>query len=270
VLSDEELTRYARQIVLPHLGGTGQQRLKAARVAVVGAGGIGAAVVPALAGAGVGRLTIIDPDRADLSNLHRQPIYRSRDAGEPKAALAAQFVRRLNPFVEVAGVEQAITPENAAALLANHDLVIDGTDNFATRLAVSDACVALGAPLISAAAAQWQGQVGLFVGKPCYRCFVGDAFDADDCDNCAELGVTGALTGLAGNHAALLAIRFLTQAGETKPGTIALIDGLAGTQRPIRIVADPECRVCGATSSSPQPSSPAPLSSWPEPPSSSP
>ncbi|MEP8941298.1 ThiF family adenylyltransferase, partial [Enterobacter mori] len=96
--SDEELTRYARQIVLPHLGGTGQQRLKAAKVAVIGAGGIGAAVIPALAGAGVGRLTIIDPDRADLSNLHRQPIYRSRDAGEPKAALAAQFVRRLNPF----------------------------------------------------------------------------------------------------------------------------------------------------------------------------
>jgi adenylyltransferase/sulfurtransferase len=255
MLSDEELTRYARQIVLPQLGGAGQQRLKAARVAVVGAGGIGAAVIPALAGAGVGRLTIIDPDRADLSNLHRQPIYRSRDAGEPKAALAAQFVRRLNPFVEVAGVEQAITPDNAAAILSAHDLVIDGTDNFATRLAVSDACVASGRPLLSAAAAQWQGQVGLFLGKPCYRCFVGDAFDADDCDNCAELGVTGALTGLAGNLAALLALRFLAQAGEVKAGAIHLIDGLAATQRPIRIVADPGCRACGATSSSVPPSS---------------
>jgi adenylyltransferase/sulfurtransferase len=248
-LSDEELTRYARQIVLPHLGGPGQQRLKAARVAVVGAGGIGAAVVPALAGAGIGRLTIIDPDCADLSNLHRQPIYRSRDAGEPKAALAAQFVRRLNPFVEVAGVEHAITPTNAAALLAGHDMVIDGTDNFATRLAVSDACVPLRLPLISAAAAQWQGQVGLFLGRPCYRCFVGDAFDANDCDNCAELGVTGALTGLAGNHAALLAIRFLAQAGAADPGQLNLIDGLAGTQRQLRIVADPGCRGCGTTSS---------------------
>lgn len=255
MLSDDELTRYARQIVLPHLGGTGQQRLKAAKVAVVGAGGIGAAVIPALAGAGIGRLTIIDPDRADLSNLHRQPIYRSRDAGEPKAALAAQFVRRLNPHVDVAGIEQAIGSDNAPALLAGHDLVIDGTDNFATRLAVSDACVGLRLPLISAAAAQWQGQVGLFVGRPCYRCFVGDAFDADDCDNCAELGVTGALTGLAGNHAALLALRFLAQAGEVEPGRLALIDGLAGTQRLLRIAADPGCRACGITSSSLPPSS---------------
>ncbi|WP_300975198.1 HesA/MoeB/ThiF family protein [Sphingomonas sp. LHG3406-1] len=247
MLSDEELTRYARQIVLPQLGGAGQQRLKAAKVSVVGAGGIGAAVIPALAGAGIGRITIIDPDRADLSNLHRQPIYRSRDEGEPKAALAAQFVRRLNPFVEVAGVERAIGPDNAAALLEGHDLVIDGTDNFATRLAVSDACVGLGLPLISAAAAQWQGQVALFTGKPCYRCFVGDAFDADDCDNCAELGVTGALTGLAGNLAALLAIRFLAHAGEAEPGRLTLVDGLNGTQRLIRIVADPGCKACGGS-----------------------
>jgi adenylyltransferase/sulfurtransferase len=162
--------------------------------------------------------------------------------------------------VEVAGVEQAVTPANAAALFSNHDLVIDGTDNFATRLAVSDACVAFGLPLISAAAAQWQGQVGLFLGKPCYRCFVGDAFDADDCDNCAELGVTGALTGLAGNHAALLALRFLAQAGTVSAGTVQLIDALAATQRPIRIVADPGCRACGLT-----PSSSAPPSSSLEP-----
>jgi adenylyltransferase/sulfurtransferase len=149
VLSDDELTRYARQIVLPQLGGTGQQRLKATRIAVIGAGGIGSAVIPALAGAGVGHLTIIDGDRADLSNLHRQPIYRTRDAGEPKASLAAQFVRRLNPHVNVQPVERSIEPGNAQNLLAGHDLVIDGTDNFATRLAVSDACVALGLPLIA-------------------------------------------------------------------------------------------------------------------------
>jgi adenylyltransferase/sulfurtransferase len=249
MLTDEELTRYARQIVLPELGGTGQQRLKASRVVVVGAGGIGCAVIPALAGAGVGRLTIIDPDLCDLSNLHRQPIFRSRDAGEPKAALAGQFVRRLNPFVEVDPVERRIEAHNAAALLSGHDLVIDGTDNFATRLAVSDACVALGLPLLSAAAAQWQGQVGLFRGKPCYRCFVGDAFDADDCDNCAELGVTGALTGLAGNLAALIALRVLAGAGEDPAGQLHLIDGLTGTQRQIRIPADPTCRACGITSS---------------------
>ena len=249
MLSDEELTRYARQIVLPQLGGTGQQRLKAARVAVIGAGGIGAAVIPALAGAGVGKLTIIDPDLADLGNLHRQPIYRSRDAGEPKAALAGQFVRRLNPFVDVDPIERRVDGGNAAALLGGHHLVVDGTDNFAARLAISDACVAMSLPLVSAAAAQWQGQVGLFVARPCYRCFVGDAFDADDCDNCAELGVTGALTGLAGSLAALLAIRFLTGAGDDPTGKLHLIDGLAGTQRQIRITADPGCRACGSAGS---------------------
>ena len=260
MLTDEELTRYARQIVLPQLGGTGQQRLKAARVLVVGAGGIGAAVIPALAGAGVGKMTIVDPDRADLSNLHRQPIYRSRDAGEPKASLAAQFVRRLNPFVAVTPVERAFAADNKAALLEGHDLVIDGTDNFATRLLVSDACVVAGLPLVSAAAAQWQGQVGLFRGRPCYRCFVGDAFDAEDCDNCAELGVTGALTGLAGNLAALLALRVLAQVVEEPGGVVQLIDALEGTQRPIRIVADPACRACGTTTISSPPSSLAPPS----------
>jgi len=196
-------------------------------------------VIPALAGAGIGRLTIIDPDLADLSNLHRQPIYRSRDAGEPKAALAGQFVRRLNPFVEVDPIERRVEPGNAAALLGGHDLVIDGTDNFAARLAVSDACVDLGLPLISAAAA-----------RPCYRCFVGDAFDTDECDNCAELGVTGALTGMAGNLAALLAIRFFAQAGSDAAGQVHLIDALAGTTRLIRIPADPTCRTCGAVTSS--------------------
>lgn len=245
MLSDQELTRYARQIVLPQLGGVGQQRLKASRIAVIGAGGIGAAVIPALAGAGIGGLLIVDPDTAELGNLHRQPLYRSRDAGEPKAALAAQFVRRLNPHVEVSGIERSVSPDNAADLLRGHDLVIDGTDNFAARLTVSDACVALGIPLISAAAAQWQGQVGLFTGRPCYRCFVGNAFDSDDCDNCAELGVTGALTGLAGNLAALLAIRLLAEAEAPKAGILHLIDALGTTQRAIRIVADPACRACG-------------------------
>lgn len=264
MLTDDELGRYARQIVLPQLGGTGQQRLKATRVAVIGAGGIGSAVIPALAGAGIGHLTIVDGDRADLSNLHRQLIYRTRDEGEPKASLAAQFVRRLNPHVNVQPVERAIEAGSAQALLTGHDLVIDGTDNFATRLAVSDACVALGVPLIAAAAAQWQGQVGLFLGRPCYRCFVGDAFDADDCDNCAELGATGALTGLAGNLAVLLAIRFVTGAGSSPPeGKLHLVDALAGTQRQIRIAADPDCRACSVRpSSSPAPSSlPEPSSS---------
>ncbi|HEY6662245.1 MAG TPA: HesA/MoeB/ThiF family protein, partial [Sphingomicrobium sp.] len=169
-LSDEELERYARHIVLPQVGGLGQRRLKAASVAVVGAGGIGSAVVPALAGAGVGRLTIIDDDTVEVANLHRQPLFREADAGQPKADLAAAFVRNLNRFVVVRPVSERIDPANARGLLGGHDMVIDGSDNFATRLAVSDACVALGVPLLSAAAVQFQGQVGLFRSKPCYRC----------------------------------------------------------------------------------------------------
>ena len=247
ILSDEELERYARHLVLPQIGGQGQQRLKAARVCIVGAGGIGAAVIPALAGAGVGSLTIIDSDTVDLSNLQRQPLYRSREVGEPKAALAAQFVRRLNSFVGVRPIERRIDKDNAADLLAEHALILDGTDNFATRLLVSDTAVRLGIPLLSAAAVQFQGQVGLFRGKPCFRCFVGDAFDTDECDTCAELGVLGALTGTVGNFAALMAIRVLAGAGSDPAGRLHLFDGLTGEWRTMRLPPDPGCRTCGST-----------------------
>jgi molybdopterin/thiamine biosynthesis adenylyltransferase len=245
-LSDEELTRYARHIVLPQVGGVGQKKLKAANVAIIGAGGIGSAVLPALAGAGVGKLTIIDSDVVELSNLHRQPLFRERDAGYSKADLALQFVQRLNRFVHAAPVQTRIGSENAAALLEAHDLVVDGSDNFATRLAVSDACVALGMPLISAAAVQFQGQVGFFRSKPCYRCFVGDAFDADNCDNCAELGVLGALTGTVGSFAALLAINSLVGIGEDQSGNVHVFDGAKLEWRTIRIPPDPLCGVCGS------------------------
>ena len=244
-LSDAELVRYARHIVLPQVGGLGQRRLKEARIAVIGAGGIGSAVIPALAGAGVGRLTIIDSDTVEVANLHRQPLYRERDAGYSKADLALQFVHRLNHFVDARPVPERIGPDNAAGLLSGHDLVVDGSDNFATRLAVSDACVDLGVPLISAAAIQFQGQVGLFRSRPCYRCFVGDAFDADDCDNCAELGVLGALTATVGSFAALLAINRIVGVGEDQAGKLHLFDGENLEWRTIRIPPDPRCRACG-------------------------
>jgi adenylyltransferase/sulfurtransferase len=245
-LSDEELDRYARHIVLPQVGGVGQRKLKAARVAVVGAGGIGSAVIPALAGAGIGRLTIIDDDVVELTNLHRQPLFTGNDAGKPKAELAAKFVERLNGFVEARSVTERITNDNSGQLLAEHDLVIDGSDNFATRLAVSDSCVALGTPLVSAAAIQFQGQVGLFRARPCYRCFVGDAFDADDCDTCAELGVLGALASTVGSFAALLAINTIVGIGVDQAGKIHLFDGEKLSWRTIGIPADPGCRACGS------------------------
>jgi adenylyltransferase/sulfurtransferase len=248
-LSDDELDRYARHIVLPQVGGVGQQRLKAASIAIVGAGGIGAGALPGLAGAGVGRLTIIDGDTVDLSNLQRQPLYRTGDIGQPKAALAAAFVADRNPHVAITAIAQRVTPANAEALLAGHDLILDGTDNFATRLLVSDTATRLGIPLLSAAAQQFQGQVALFrghePGRACYRCFVGDAFDADDCDTCAELGVLGALTATVGAFAALVAIRFIVGITPDAAAKLHLFDGASLTWRTLNLTADPACRACG-------------------------
>jgi len=245
-LTDAELERYARHIVLPQVGGFGQRRLKETRVVVVGAGGIGSAVIPSLAGAGIGQLTIIDDDVVELANLHRQPLFRERDVGYSKADLAVQFAHRLNGHIQAKPILQRIGTDNAEQLLDGHDLVIDGSDNFATRLAVSDACVKLGLPLLSAAAVQFQGQVGLFRSKPCYRCFVGDAFDAEDCDNCAELGVLGALTAAVGGFASLLAINSIVGIGDENPGSVHLFDGQKLEWRSIRIPADPNCKACGS------------------------
>ena len=249
-LSDDELERYARHIVLPQVGGVGQRRLKEARIAIVGAGGIGCAVIPALAGAGIGKLTIIDDDVVDRTNLQRQPIFRDDQVGQSKAELASKFVRAVNPHVEVAPIEQRLTADNAEALLSGHDLVIDGCDNFATRLVVGDTLTRLRISLVSAAAVQFQGQVALFRGwepdKPCYRCFVGDAFDSDDCDTCAEQGVLGALTATVGGFAALMAIRAIVGIGGDVAGNLFLFDGEALDWRKIRLPKDPNCRTCSA------------------------
>jgi molybdopterin/thiamine biosynthesis adenylyltransferase len=248
-LSDTELERYARHIVLPRFGGAGQNKLKAASVAVIGAGGVGSGAIPALAAAGVGRLTIIDNDRVDRSNLQRQPIFRDDQVGGEKAKLAAEFAKAINPHVEAVARESRLDSGNAQELLSGHDLVLDGSDNFATRLAVSDACVALEFPLVSAAAVQFQGQVGLFRGRPCFRCFVGDAFDSDECDTCAELGVLGALTLTIGGFAALLAIRAITGMAEDA-GKLHLLDADKLAWRAIPLPADPGCRTCGAPAQS--------------------
>ena len=248
-LSDAELERYARHIVLPRFGGAGQQKLRSASIAIVGAGGIGSGAIPALAAAGIGKSTIIDNDVVDRSNLQRQPIFRDDQVGGGKAALAAEFARSINPFVDVGAQDNRIDAGNAQELLAGHDLVLDGSDNFATRLAVSDACVGLGIPLVSAAAVQLQGQVGLFRRRPCFRCFVGDAFDSDDCDNCSELGVLGALPLTIGAFAALLAIRAIAGMGEDS-GTLHLLDADRLSWRALRLPADPGCRTCGASAQS--------------------
>jgi adenylyltransferase/sulfurtransferase len=248
-LSDDELDRYARHIVLPQVGGVGQRKLKAASVAIVGAGGIGSASIPALAGAGIGKLTIIDDGEVERSNLQRQPIFRDDRIGRPKAKLAAEFAQALNPHIEAIAIQQRLNSSNVAELIGGHDLILDGSDNFATRLTVSDCATRVHIPLVSAAAVQFQGQIGLYRGweadKPCYRCFVGDAFDSDDCDTCAEQGVLGALSATVGSFGALMTIRAIVGIGEDVAGSLYLFDGAELEWRKIRLPKNPGCTACG-------------------------
>lgn len=247
-LSDAELDRFARHIVLKEIGGAGQVKLRAARVTVIGAGGIGCPALQYLAAAGVGTLRIIDNDVVSLSNLQRQILFGTADVGRPKVEVAAEAIARLDPDVRVEAVPERLTPENVAALIGEVDLVLDGSDNFATRLAVSDHCTAARIPLVSAALGQFQGQLGTFRGweadKPCYRCFVGDAFDAEDCDTCSEQGVLGAMAGLMGSWAAMEAVRALTGFGPDPAGKLHVLDGIAPTLRTMRLPKDPACRGC--------------------------
>ena len=251
-LSDEQLDRYARHIVLKEIGGEGQKRLLAAHVAVIGAGGIGSPALQYLAAAGVGTLTIVDDDQVSLSNLQRQVLYTGDNVGAGKAETAARRVRALNGDVTPIVREARIDATNVADLLAGADVVLDGSDNFATRLAVSDHCTRARAPLVSAAIGQVQAQVGTFRGweadGPCYRCFVGDAFDAEDCDTCSDLGVLGAMAGIAGSWAAMEAIRAIAGFGAGQAGRLHVFDGLAASMRSLRIVKDPACRGCGTRS----------------------
>jgi len=253
ILPPERLARFARHIVLPELGGAGQVALAQAHVALVGCGGIGSPALQYLAAAGVGTLTLIDDDIVEASNLQRQTVFTEADLGRPKAEAAAQWVRRFDSVLTVHAQPARITAANAAGLLAGAALVLDGCDNFATRLAVSDACVKLGTPLTSAAVGRFQGQVANFAGhlpdEACYRCFVGDAFDAADCDTCAADGVLGAMVGMVGTFAALTAIRALTASkaalGDPQWGKLHLLDGLAPSLRTIRITRDAACKGCG-------------------------
>jgi molybdopterin/thiamine biosynthesis adenylyltransferase len=241
--SDEEVDRYARQLVLREIGGPGQQRLKAATIALVGAGGLGAPAALYLAAAGVGALRLIDPDTVALSNLQRQVIYGGGDVGALKTDAAAKRLAALNSHVTVEQRAAALTTANAAELLAGCDLVLDGTDDFATRFAVNAACCASHTPLVSGAIGRWTGQVGVFAGKPCYRCLVPEA--PPDAETCATVGVVGALGGVIGSMMALEAVKLLTGAGDSLTGRLLIYDSLAANTRTVRIGADPDCPVCG-------------------------
>ena len=251
-LTPARLQRFARHIVIPEIGGAGQAALAERHVVLVGLGGIGSPALQYLAGAGVGRLTLIDDGAVEFSNLQRQTIYTERDIGHGKAVAARRWLANFDDALEVAISDARMTRSNAPELLSGADLVLDGTDTFATRLAVSDACVALGVPLLSAAVGRFQGQVGAFRGhsasEPCYRCFVGDAFDAEDCDSCAEDGMLGAMAGWVGSFAALHAIKCLVEGVGSLPdpkwGHVQLLDGLAPALRSFAIAKDPACGAC--------------------------
>ena len=241
--SNEEVERYARHLVLREIGGPGQQKLKAARVLVVGAGGLGAPAALYLAAAGVGRIILIDHDTVSLSNLQRQVLYETKDVGAGKVAVAAERLTAINPHVTIEPTASALTPDNARALFSNADLVLDGTDNFPTRFVVNKGCVETGRPLVSGAIGRWTGQVGVFAGRPCYRCLVSEA--PPDAETCSAVGVVGALAGVIGSMMALEAIKIITHAGEALTGRLLIYDGLAGEARTVRIGADPECPDCG-------------------------
>ena len=237
--SDAEVERYARHLVLREVGGPGQQRLKAARVLIVGAGGLGAPAALYLAAAGVGRIELVDPDTVALSNLQRQVLYTTGDIDRPKTQAAAEHLAALNPEIELVAHAEPFHE----GLVAGCDLVLDGTDSFEVRFAVNVACLKHGVPLVSGAIGRWTGQVGVFEGKPCYRCLVPEI--PPDAETCVAVGVVGALAGVIGSMMALEAIKRLTGAGTPLTGRLMVYDGLSGEARTLKVGADPACPACG-------------------------
>jgi molybdopterin/thiamine biosynthesis adenylyltransferase len=246
-LAPEALQRYARHLVLREIGGPGQRRLGAARVLVVGAGGLGCPALVYLAAAGVGTLGIVDDDVVSLSNLQRQILFGTADVGALKVGAAAAALARLNPHVAVEAHAVRLEAANAAGLVAGYDLALDGCDNFATRYLVNAACVAAGRPLVSAAMAQWEGQLGLFHpagGGPCYACVFPEAPAPGLAPSCAEAGVIGALPGVMGSLMALEAIKVVTGAGDALRGRLLLFDALGAEFRRIGAPVRRDCPVC--------------------------
>jgi molybdopterin/thiamine biosynthesis adenylyltransferase/rhodanese-related sulfurtransferase len=246
-LTPDEQQRYHRHLILPEVGESGQRRLKAARVLLVGAGGLGAPAALYLAAAGIGHLGIVDDDAVELSNLQRQVLHDTRDVARAKVASAEARVHALNPHVDVATYRTRLTSHNAMALLASYDVIVDGSDNFATRYLVNDACVLLGKPNVSGSVLRFEGQASVFsVGDgPCYRCLFREPPPAALVQNCADSGVLGVVPGLIGVVQAAETIKLITGIGETLVGRLLLVDALRMRFRTIELAKDPECVACG-------------------------
>jgi adenylyltransferase/sulfurtransferase len=247
-LSPDELARYSRHILLSELGVAGQQKLSAARVLVVGAGGLGSPAALYLAAAGVGTVGIADFDRVEAHNLQRQLLHDDQSIGETKVTSAARRLRSMNPFISVIEHAAGITVENAQSIFDTYDLIVDGTDNFAARYLINDAAVLTRRPVVHGSVYKFEGQLTVFdpsVGAPCYRCLFPEAPTAGTIPNCGEAGVVGALCGVIGSLQALEAIKVITGAGETLRGRLLTYDALGQTFHPLKISRSPECPVCG-------------------------
>ncbi len=246
--SEAEIQRYSRHILLAELGGIGQARLRAARVLVIGAGGLGSPLALYLAAAGVGRIGLVDDDVVELSNLQRQIAHAAARIGQLKVDSARTAMLGINPGIEVRPHPVRIDAANAQALVEAYDLVCDGSDNFATRYLVADACVLAGRTLISAAVLRFDGQLATFrphLGGPCYRCLYPQAPDPGLVPSCAEAGVLGAVTGVMGTLQASEAIKEIAGIGDTLAGRLLLWDALAMRFTIIRVPPDPDCPSCG-------------------------
>ena len=245
-MEQSQVERYARHLVLKEIGGPGQQALLAAKVCIIGAGGLGGPAGLYLAAAGVGEITIIDDDTVEASNLQRQVQFVHMDIGMEKSVVMADTLTELNPDVKVKAIKTRLTGENAADLLRGYDIVLDGTDSFETRFDVNKACQDLNIPLVSGALARFDGQVAAFGNTgsgPCYRCLVPAV--PPDAETCAAVGVVGALAGVVGSMMALETIKFITGAGEPLTGKVWIFDGLKAQGRTINLPRDPKCPACG-------------------------
>ncbi len=246
-LAGDELQRYARHLVLPQVGFEGQRRLKTARVLLVGVGGLGSPAALYLAAAGVGTLGLVDHDVVEFSNLHRQPLHGTASVGRPKLASAAERIADVNPNVALRLHEVRLTSANAMEILADYDVVVDGSDNFPTRYLVNDACVLLGKPDVYGSIHRFEGQVSVFLGGsgPCYRCLFRDPPPRELVPSCAEAGVLGVLPGVVGSLQAAEALKLILGAGTPLIGRLLLFDALAMRFRELALERDPGCPVCG-------------------------
>jgi molybdopterin/thiamine biosynthesis adenylyltransferase/rhodanese-related sulfurtransferase len=246
LLNDEQMERYARQIILDEVGVAGQRRLIDSKVLVIGAGGLGSPVLLYLAAAGIGTLGVVDGDRVDLTNLQRQILHYSHDVGRPKTQSARRTLEDINPAITVIPHQTVLSSENALDIIRTYDLVINGSDNFPTRYLVNDACVFLGKPLIDASILKWEGQATVFLpGRGCYRCLFPTPPPPGAVPSCAEGGIIGAVAGFMGTVQALEAVKVLLGRSDTLANRLFIFDALSAEVRTLRWNRNPSCPVCG-------------------------